>query len=82
MTFVTSPLGDEYESIYNALYGILMRAIEDGADEEDCASVRDEIINDILTIPYPTKKLLADGGYVVRVDGGFMDIGYLLSERF
>ena len=82
MTYVTSPLGDEFESIMDALYGILMQAIEEGADESDCASVSDEIVNDILSTPYSTKKLLADGGYVVRIDGGFLDVGYLLSERF
>ena len=82
MTYVTEPMGDTFRSILDALYGILMQAIEDGADESDCSSVREEILNDILTTPYPTKKLLAEGGYVVRVDGGFLDVGYLLSERF
>ena len=82
MTYGTSPFGDTFTSIENALYGILMQAIEDGADESDCASVSDEILNDILSTPYPTKKLLSDGGYVVRVDGGFLDVGYLLSLRF
>ena len=82
MTYVTEPMGDTFRSIMDALYGILMQAIEDGASEDECDSVREEIINDILSTPYSTKKLLADGGYLVRVDGGFMDIGYLLSLRF
>lgn len=82
MAYVTNPMGDTFTSIMDALYGILMQAIEDGADESDCASVSDEIVNDILSTPYSTKKLLAEGGYVVRIDGGFLDVGYLLSERF
>ena len=82
MTYVTEPMGDTFRSIMDALYGILRQAIEDGADEDECASVSDEIVKDILSTPYSTKKLLAEGGYVVRVDGGFLDVGYLLSERF
>ena len=82
MTYVTEPMGDTFRSIMDALYGILMRAIEDGADEEECASVSNEIVNDILSTPYSTKKLLANGGYLVRVDGGFLDVGYELSLRF
>ena len=82
MTYVMEPMGDTFRSIMDALYGILMQAIEEGASEDECASVSDEIINDILSTPYSTKKLLSDGGYVVRVDGGFLDVGYLLSERF
>lgn len=82
MTYVTEPMGATFRSIMDALYGILMQAIEDGADEEDCASVREEIVNDLLTMPCPAKKLLSEGGYVVRVDGGLFDVGYLLSERF
>ena len=82
MTYVTDPIGDTFRSIKDALYGILMQAIEDGADESECASLSDEILNDILSTPYSTKKLLAEGGYVVRIDGGFLDVGYLLSERF
>lgn len=82
MTYVTEPMGDTFGSIMDALYGILMRAIEDGASEDECASVSEEIVNDILSTPCSTKKLLADGGYVVRVDCGFLDVGYLLSLRF
>lgn len=82
MTYVTEPMGDTFRRIKDALYGILMQALEDGADESECASVSDEILNDILSTPYSTKKLLAEGGYVVRVDGGFLDVGYLLSLRF
>ena len=82
MTYVTEPMGDTFRSIKDSLYGILMRAIEEGADESECASLSDEILNDMLSTPYSTKKLLAEGGYVVRVDGGFLDVGCLLSERF
>ena len=82
MTYVTDPMGATFTSIMDALNGILLRAIEDGAEEEECVSVRDEIVDDILSIPYSTKKLLAEGGYVVRVDGGFLDVGYELSLRF
>ena len=82
MEHVIEPMGDTFRSIMDALYGILMQAIEDGASEDECASISDEIVNDILSTPYSTKKLLEDGGYVVRVDGGFLDVGYLLSLRF
>ena len=75
--------GDETLSIMNALSGILNDARSMGAEESDCEDVRAEILT---VIQFKTckeiKKTLVEGGYLVRIDGGFMDIGYLLSERF
>ena len=75
--------GDEIISIMNALSGILNNARSMGADESDCEECRAEILTGIQFKSYKgIKKHLAEGCYLVRVDDGFMDIGYLLSERF
>ena len=75
--------GDETLSIMNALSGILNNARSMGAEESDCEDVRSEILTGISFKPYKEiKRRLADGCYLVRIDGGFMDIGYTLSLRF
>ena len=75
--------GDVTLSIMNALSGVINNALSMGAEEEDCEECRAEILTGIQFKNYQeTKKHLSDGGYLVRIDGGFMDVGYLLSERF
>lgn len=75
--------GDDSISIMNALSGILNNARAMGAEESDCEDVRAEILTGIQFKSYKgIKKHLVEGCYLVRIDGGFMDIGYLLSERF
>ena len=75
--------GDETLSIMNALSGILNNARSMGADEADCEAIRAEIQTGIWFKNYKEiKKHLSDGCYLVRIDGGFMDVGYLLSLRF
>ena len=75
--------GDVTLSIMNALSGVINNARDMGASEEDCAEVRAEILTGIMFKNCKEiKKRLSEGGYLVRIDGGFMDVGYLLSERF
>ena len=75
--------GDETLSIMNALSGILNSAQSMGADESDCEDIRAEIITGIQFKTHEEiKKTLVEGCYLVRIDGGFMDVGYLLSLRF
>ena len=75
--------GDETLSIMNALSGILNNARSMGADEADCEECRAEILTGIQFKTYKEiKKNLVEGCYLVRVDGGFLDVGYLLSLRF
>ena len=75
--------GNESISIMNALSGVINNARDMGASEEDCEECRAEILTGIMFKNYKVvKKHLAAGGYLVRIDGGFMDVGYLLSLRF
>ena len=75
--------GNETLSIMNALSGILNNARSMGAEESDCEDVRSEIITGLYFKTHKEiKKHLSEGCYVVRIDGGFMDVGYLLSLRF
>ena len=75
--------GDVTLSIMNALSGVINNALSMGASEADCAEVRAEILTGIQFLNCKEiKKHLSDGGYLVRIDGGFMDVGYLLSLRF
>lgn len=75
--------GDTSISIMNALSGILNNARSMGADEPDCEECRAEILTGIMFKTYKEiKKHLVDECYLVRIDGGFMDVGYLLSLRF
>lgn len=75
--------GNETLSIMNALSGLLEDARAKGADESDCEECRAEILTGIMFKTYKEiKKHLVDGGFLVRIDGGFMDVGYLLSLRF
>ena len=75
--------GDETLSIINALSGLLNDAQSEGASESDCEDVRAEILTGMQFKNHKEiKKNLVDGCYLVMVDGGFMDIGYLLSLRF
>ena len=75
--------GDETLSIMNALSGIINNARSMGAEESDCEDVRAEILTGIQFKTYKEiKRHLSDGCYLVRIDGGFMDVGYLLSLRF
>lgn len=75
--------GDTGISIMNALSGILNNARFMGADDADCEGVREEIILGMRLKTYKEiKKHIAEGCYLVRIDGGFMDVGYLLSLRF
>ena len=75
--------GDETLSIMNALSGILNNARSMGAEESDCEDVRAEILTGIQFKNYKEiKKRLDEGCYLVRIDGGFLDVGYLLRLRF
>ena len=75
--------GDLTLSIMNALSGVINNARDMGASEADCEEVRAEILTAIMFKNYKEiKKHLAARGYLVRIDGGFMDVGYLLSLRF
>lgn len=75
--------GDEIISIMNAISGLLEDARSMGAEEEDCEECRAEILTRIIFKTYKEiKKHLVDGGFLVRIDGGFFDVGYLLSLRF
>lgn len=75
--------GDESISIMHALSGILNNARSMGAEESDCEECRDEILTVIQFKNYKElKKRLAEGCYLVRIGGGFFDVGYLLSLRF
>ena len=75
MTFNEKHLG--------ALSGILNNARDMGASEEDCEECRAEILMSILSTPRECiKDMLQSGNFNVLVDGGFLDVGYLLSERF
>ena len=75
--------GNETLSILDAISGILENAQSMGAEESDCEDVRAEIITGIQFKTHKEiKQHLVDGCYLVRIDGGFMDVGYLLSERF
>ena len=75
--------GDVTLSIMNALSGVINNALSMGAEEEDCEECRAEILTGIQFKNYKVvKKHLAEGCYLVRIDGGFMDVGYLLSLRF
>ena len=75
--------GNELVSIMNALEGILLRARDEGAINIDCDEVHSEILWGILQTPRSgIKAMLQSGHFKVLVDGGFMDIGFLLSERF
>ena len=83
MTNYDNTHGDVTLSIMNALSGVINSALSMGAEEADCEEVRAEILTGIQFKNYQeTKKHLSDGGYLVRIDGGFMDVGYLLSLRF
>lgn len=75
--------GNETLSIMNALSGLLEDARAKGASESDCEDVRAEIITGIQFKTHKDiKKNLVDGCYLVRIDDGFFDVGYLLSLRF
>ena len=75
--------GNESISIMNALSGVINNALSMGAEEEDCEEVRAEILTGIQFLNCKEiKKHLCEGSFLVRIDGGFMDVGYLLSERF
>ena len=75
--------GNETLSILNAISGLLNNARSMGADEEDCEECRAEILTGIQFKTHKEiKKNLVEGCYLVRIDGGFLDVGYLLSERF
>ena len=75
--------GNEFLSILNSLSGILNDARSMGAEDADCEGVREEIILGMRFKTYKEiKKHIAEGCYLVRIDGGFMDVGYLLSLRF
>ena len=75
--------GNETLSIMNALSGILNNARSMGADEADCEECRAEILTGIQFKTHrEIKKNLVEGCYLVLIDGGFMDVGYLLSLRF
>ena len=75
--------GNETLSIIHAISGILESARSMGADEADCEDVRSEILTGIQFKTYKEiKKHLVEGCYLVRIDDGFFDVGYLLSERF
>ena len=75
--------GKETLSIMNALSGIINNARSMGADEADCEDVRSEILTGIQFKTYKEiKKHLVEGCYLVRIDDGFFDVGYLLSLRF
>ena len=75
--------GNELVSIMNALEGILLQARDDGAINIDCDEIQSEILWRILETPRNCiKDMLRSGNFKVLVDGGFMDIGYLLSLRF
>ena len=75
MTFNEKHLG--------ALSGILNNALDMGASEEDCEECRAEIIKGIQFLNCKeVKKHLCEGSFLVRLEDGFMDVGYLLSLRF
>lgn len=75
--------GNELVSIMNALEGILLRARDEGAINIDCDEVHSEILWGILQTPRRgIKGMLQSGNFTVLTDGGFLDVGYLLSERF
>ena len=75
--------GNETLSIMNALSGLLNNAQSEGASESDCEDARAEILTGIQFKTYKEiKKHLSEGCFLVRVDNGFMDVGYLLSLRF
>ena len=75
--------GDVTLSIMNALSGVINNALSMGASEADCEEVRAEILTGIMFKNHKEiKKHLSEGCYLVRIDGGFMDVGYLLSLRF
>lgn len=75
--------GNESISIMNALSGILNNARSMGAGEEACEECRAEILTGIMFKTHKEiKKHLVDGGFLVRIDGGFFDVGYSLSLRF
>ena len=75
--------GNELVSIMNALSGILWSARDEGAINMDCDEVRSEILMSILSTPRECiKDMLQSGNFKVLVDGGFMDVGYLISLRF
>ena len=75
--------GNETLSILNAISGLLNNAKSIGAEESDCEDVRAEIITGIQFKTHKEiKKNLVEGCYLVRIDDGFLDVGYLLSLRF
>lgn len=75
--------GDETLSIMNALSGLLEDARSMGANEQDCEECRAEILTGIMFKTHKEiKKHLVDGVFLVRIDGGFFDVGYSLSLRF
>lgn len=74
--------GNEIISIMNAISGILEEARSMGAEEEDCEECRADILKVILLNYREIKKNLLGGCFLVRINGGFMDVGYLLSLRF
>ena len=75
--------GDVTLSIMNALSGVINNALSMGASEADCEEVRAEILTGIQFLNCKEiKKHLCEGSFLVRIDGGFMDVGYLLSLRF
>lgn len=75
--------GNTVISIMNAISGLLNNARSMGADESDCEECRAEILTGIqFKNCKEIKKHLAEGCYLVRIDEGFLDVGYLLSLRF
>ena len=73
--------GDTFTSINDALAGTLNWALFNGAEMEDCDEVREEILK-VVSQGCNIRSALQEGNFTVLTDGGFMDIGYLLSERF
>ena len=75
--------GDVTLSIMNALSGVINNALSMGAEEEDCEECRAEILTGIQFLNCKEiKKRLCEGSFLVRLEDGFMDVGYLLSLRF
>lgn len=75
--------GNEFLSILNALSGILNDARSMGAEDSDCEEIREEIITEMRFKTYKeVKETILGGCFLVRIDGGFLDVGYLLSARF
>lgn len=75
--------GNELRSVMNALSGILLDARNLGACESACQNARRVILECVLKTPRKDlKNALASGLFIVLIEGGYYDVGYLLSERF